>query len=749
MNPVEQVAEFPLENEIVIGSEPGDHIEVQESSFITVKPSLQNHRQILDTYLNEMNNLTMKHKDKDKMFSLCGKIVQQIGLLNREMLEQEDGMAPVTVIEAATTFFSGEIESFTSRYKREKKIAKNPLYVAPQERAIGTRIELIFDKEKQIEKPQLIQSTFQTVSIIGSLKAFFSRPENMGMYFKFQRDNRCEPNIYKSFCCGDVFKSEEFFRLNPEALQLQIAFDDVEICDPLSSKSNMHKISAVYLVIRNIPHWLNSKLNNIFLVCLCNVDDIKTKKTDVNNIWELIVDELKFLEETGIELCDGTVLKGTLVSIAADNLAANLALCMTESFRAHYFCRICTLNSDECQEKFAEDLEKYRNSAQYEEMLEIISNSETVDFKETYGIKRNCVLNNLNYFDIFKNFSLDIMHDLNEGIVGFLLKDVFLHLEKNKVIKEDDLKSTIKFYQYPKCFRRDKPSILNLKKHNLGQNAAQMKCLFLNIPFILMKYENNIHLQQVWSCVKWLIRIFQIVYSDEIDENLLKELDECVSNHLKSYRQIFNARLRPKHHFLIHYTNIIRMMGPLVHMSMIRYDAKHTFFKQVVRNTNNFININKTLAIKHQQCLATKENTFCDKITHSKEKRINTEFLKANFDNSIVSQILNSSSFSEVDTFLFNSYKYERGSIITCQGKLYEIEMLLFIKSDYFFVGKEMENLGIHEFTQSLQVKEILPIHFSLIKHSELSHKKPYCCKFIGVGQFIIIDNRDILRSLF
>lgn len=97
-----------------------------------------------------------------------------------------------------------------------------------------------------------------------------------------------------------------------------------------------------------------------------------------------------------------------------------------------------------------------------------------------------------------------------------------------------------------------------------------------------------------------------------IDNVMLKELKYCVSEHLKLLKQLFDAKLIPKHHFMLHYANIIRMVGPLIHMSMFRFDAKHTQLKKVVRNTNNFRNMNKTIAIKHQQSLACHESSFCE-----------------------------------------------------------------------------------------------------------------------------------------
>lgn len=420
---------------------------------------------------------------------------------------------------------------------------------------------------------------------------------------------------------------------------------------------------------------------------------MKTKKTDVNNIWELIVDEIKFLEETGITLSNGEVLKGTLVSLAADNLGANIALSMAESFRTFHYCRICKLSNTECQNLFEDDLQQYRSNSHYDDMLEIVKDSEKVNLKETCGIKRYCLLNDLRYFNIFKNFNVDIMHDLNEGIIFFLLNRVFLYLQKAKVVKEEELKNMVKYYQYPMYFRRDKPSILNFNRSNLGQNASQMKCLFLNIPFILSKYEQNTHLKKIWPCVTTLLDIFHIVHSEVNDEPMLKDLEQCVKQHLKLIILLLEAALLPKHHFMIHYANIIRMMGPLIYMSMFRFDGKHTVFKKFVRNTNNFIIINKTLAIKHQQNLASNENSFCDKIAHSKQKEVNINFVKQNYGSHILSHIQNSTDSFEIDTFSFNSYKYKRGSVISFEKSLFEIEMILLIDTQFFFVAKKLEFL--------------------------------------------------------
>lgn len=57
-------------------------------------------------------------------------------------------------------------------------------------------------------------------------------------------------------------------------------------------------------------------------------------------------------------------------------------------------------------------------------------------------------------------------------------------------------------------------------------------------------------------------------------------------------------------HYMIHYPRLILSYGPLVHLSCLRFEAKHQYFKRVATVLGNFKNITKTLARRHQfrQC---------------------------------------------------------------------------------------------------------------------------------------------------
>ncbi len=55
------------------------------------------------------------------------------------------------------------------------------------------------------------------------------------------------------------------------------------------------------------------------------------------------------------------------------------------------------------------------------------------------GVKRTCLLNTLQYFNLSENFSVDLMHDILEGVAQFELKLVLKYVQANFLtVKELD-----------------------------------------------------------------------------------------------------------------------------------------------------------------------------------------------------------------------------------------------------------------------------------------------------------------------
>ena len=44
------------------------------------------------------------------------------------------------------------------------------------------------------------------------------------------------------YCDGEVFMKSELFQQDPCALQVQLYYDEVEVCNPLGSKAKKHKL---------------------------------------------------------------------------------------------------------------------------------------------------------------------------------------------------------------------------------------------------------------------------------------------------------------------------------------------------------------------------------------------------------------------------------------------------------------------------------------------------------------------------
>ncbi len=92
-----------------------------------------------------------------------------------------------------------------------------------------------------------------------------------------------------------------------------------------------------------------------------------------------------------------------------------------------------------------------------------------------------------------------------------------------------------------------------------------------------------------------------LVVSHVHTEESICYLDSKISEHRHRFLQVFpQEKLIPKHHYLEHYPQLIRAYGPLVFLWTMRFEAKHSLFKRIVRHTHSFLNILLSLAMKHQ-----------------------------------------------------------------------------------------------------------------------------------------------------
>jgi len=492
--------------------------------------------------------------------------------------------------------FENPFVNFNTESKRMKYFNEKWGVVEPVEVMLGVRFDTRRNKQTGTYDQVQVKDTFVYVPILETIK-FMCRNSDICKLLG-------EPCIsktdgYEDFCDGTYFKTHPLFSQQQTSLQIQMYYDDFETANPLGSKRGIHKLGALYFVLRNLPPKFNSALINIHLVSLFHTEDLK--KYGFDPILQPLIDDIKTLESHGLDLPFSTErVHGTICQITGDNLGMHAILGFTQSFSGHYFCRLCLIEKADAQNIYNEDDPKIilRGKDIFEmHCNELQSHPQKLS---VFGLKRNSTLNSLQFFHVCHNVSLDIMHDILEGVAQYEMKLLFEYLSEN-VLSKVDMFSRICAFDYGYLERKNRPTRINLdgSGNNIGLNSTQTLCLIRNVPLIFgdIVPEGN----QNWTLLLLLLQIINIIFSPSVTLGMTVHLKHLIMEHHELFKQLYPHRnLIPKHHFMIHYPACIRKIGPLIHMWSMRFEAKHKVFKNTLKN---FKNITKSLAKKHQMSI--------------------------------------------------------------------------------------------------------------------------------------------------
>lgn len=381
---------------------------------------------------------------------------------------------------------------------------------------------------------------------------------------------------------------------------------------------------------------------------------------------------------------------------------------------------------------------KRRTIESYNETLQLIENSAQVDFKATKGIKLKCVLNELRYFHTLTNLSVDPMHDLNEGIVPFALKQFFLKIIDLKINSEEKLVQKMQYFDYGFLNQRNIPSQISLDKSNLSQNATQMNCLLQHIPFIFWSYRENDNLCKFWVCIKSLMQIFIICYSSVLTQDQINKLSCEIETHLMTLHELGFTFL-PKHHIITHYPFIMEEMGPVVFMNILRFDGKHKLLKSFMSNNSNYTNVTHTIARKHQEYLSVITNSYTEKISEGESKNL-PEILLNTFSNRFPEIMILNSTKQEVNFLKYCNHHYKKGLFIFNHKKFQEIQHILKIEDKFYLMCVQFDVLLYSDFLNSFKIELSTDPIYTMIEFSTLEHKTVYEKKKLDDSIYIMCD---------
>lgn len=215
-------------------------------------------------------------------------------------------------------------------------------------------------------------------------------------------------------------------------------------------------------------------------------------------------------------------------------------------------------------------------------------------------------------------------------------------------------------------------------------------------------------------------------------EDSLDFLDAKISEHRHLLLTVFpHFKLRPKHHYIEHYPQLIRTYGPLRDMWMMRFEGKHKVFKQVIRDTKNFKNVPQTLAVRHQRLLAY----YIDSPSFLKppvqtDKMMGTlmstflqniqEFLRDKY--AVQNTVLAASSVS-IDGIKYNPDMVVSVGTCSCLPDFRQIFKILVINSDVLFVCKDLTCWYIEHLRSFELCSHVLSL--SITKPSDLNDPFP------------------------
>lgn len=505
----------------------------------------------------------------------------------------------------------------------------------PEEKMLSTREDI--RHINGVSTMVKVNETFMYIPIIDTLKLIFRNPETRKLLSKEQDHVTRLPEVaeYNTFRSGSTYQSSDYFSEFPDAIRISLYQDDVELGNALSSRAGINKVSIFDFKIQNMPDKWNSSPRSVFPLIYCT--SLDAKKHGYNRILKPLVQDLKKLEK-GINVHYGSevfTLRATVTMFCGDTLAAHDVFGLLGP-TATYFCRICTIPRGLYH---ADPLQKHpwRTEQWYNENLEKVQSGEIKPSE--CGLKPcGCILNELQNFHITRNYSLDTMHDIAEGIVPLCIQLVLSRYYKNKNIdlRVDCINKRIQLFKYGYVDKKNRPCanitdamLIKPKEVRLKQTASQNMCLLRSIPFLFAdKVPTDCKLMRM---IGHLINITRILNSTIISHHLLAQLEEHIRLFDGIFYQSFSRKINKSHH-LEHYVECIRRSGNMKQFNCFVFEQKNKPNKDQSGTCKNFINICKSLANRQSftMIMHILDNTYADAIVYHAGKLVLTEKCKSN-----------------------------------------------------------------------------------------------------------------------
>lgn len=479
-------------------------------------------------------------------------------------------------------------------------------YIDSEEIPLGYRMDSALDRETCTYVPKMVMETFQYVPIIKVLSLVWL---NDTIREAILAEEKSPNGVLASFLDGEHCNAHPLFSRFPHALRLRLYYDELEIVNPLGSKTGIHKLGAFYYQIENLPGHMNSELSDIHVLVLCCDADVK--KYGFRAILAPFLDDLLKLEsDEGVIMRtreEEFVLRASISAFCGGGLAVHQVYNLLGP-SANRFCRMCMYSREDLHAGSTEAAEE-RTEHLHQQHLALLeqTNFSAESLTET-GVRGECPLNRSRYFHSSRNKIFDEFHDILNGVGPMVLK---LTLKQLVLVQRkfdiEFFNGRISAFNYGYVEVKNKPSanfteaMLRKKDHTLSQKGMQMWLLLRVFPFLVSEKVDAD--DDYVGLILHLLRIMELVFAPKITDSLIPYLRALVKDFFMVFQRLFpDVNSINKFHHLDHYADCILWSGPMALYNCVRFEGKHGEIKKRAQNVNNFKNPPKTL-IRVSQCI--------------------------------------------------------------------------------------------------------------------------------------------------
>lgn len=619
--------------------------------------------------------------------------------------------------------------SMSTIHLRHKFLKDHLCFIAPKEIVLGR------NKWNNLEH-------YQYISIKDSLCALL---KDKSVIQQLMFSNKTGTNIIPTFSemmsdvhDGSIFKSNKIFE-DKSILQIILYQDAFELVNPLGSAKGNQKLIGVYFTLANFYHQNRSSVEHLQLALLCKEKNLQL--FGVEKVFGALLQDLKELE-SGIVL-DKIKVRAVVFCITGDNLGQHYIGGFVQNFSSsNYMCRYCLLKRSDFKKMRVPLLNaEKRSPANYDCAVRNLDTN-----LEYEGIKSKSIFNDLQYFHVSSpSLPPCIGHDIFEGIVPLDLSLYVDYFVKNKKwFTYNALNNLIKRTHLYENDNSSKPVQFNINSKMLSGNASENWCTLRFFPIIVYNFVDIS--DNVWKLLLNLREIVEFIVAPKITHAQIAYLKVLIDEYLERRIKLFpNKPLKPKHHYLQHYPELIYQFGPLIRLWTLRFESKHSYFKRVARRCQNYKNITKTLAVKHQllQSFNFNGTFFPEPLKFNNGCAFHPNLYDSKIQNA-VNALCVSGEFFMTDRIEMYGTVYKSGQFLQLQKMDFHTEMgeIQFILINHrlpYILIKHWEGVWWSE-------RGIFAIHpgntFKLIEYSCLIDFYPLSCYTVENKQFIVLKHK-------